>query len=75
MVALVIDTNVLVAACLKDEGASRKVVKRCLTGKYQPFIGTALFLEYEEQRGILGKRIRQLHKGAAKLGSWEAGPG
>lgn len=48
MVALVIDTNVLVAACLKDEGPSREVLRRCLAGHYQPFIGTALFLEYED---------------------------
>lgn len=48
MVKLVIDTNVLLGACLKNEGPSRNVVKRCLTGQYQPLIGTALFLEYED---------------------------
>ena len=48
MLPLVIDTNVLVAACRKDGGSSRAVVKRCLTGQYQPLIGTALFLEYED---------------------------
>ncbi len=48
MVALVIDTNVLVGACLRAEGPSRAVIKRCLAGAYQPLIGTALFLEYED---------------------------
>ena len=48
MLPLVIDTNVLVAACRKDGGPSRAVVKRCLTGQYRPLIGTALFLEYED---------------------------
>jgi len=48
MVTLVVDTNVLLAACLKDEGPSRTLIKRCLTGQYQPLIGTALFLEYED---------------------------
>jgi predicted nucleic acid-binding protein len=51
MVALVIDTIVLVAACLEDEGPSRSVVKRCLAGQCQPLIGTALFLEYEDVVG------------------------
>jgi len=48
MVTLVIDTNVLLGACLIDQGPCRGVVKRCLTGQYQPLIGTALFLEYED---------------------------
>ena len=48
MITIVVDTNVLLAACLKEEGASRTLVKRCLTGQYRPLIGTALFLEYED---------------------------
>jgi len=51
VVALVVDTNVLLAACRKDEGASRAVKKRCLAGRYQPLIGTALFMEYEDVMG------------------------
>ncbi len=51
MVLLVIDTNVLLAACLKDEGAGRAVVRRCLAGQYQPLIGAALFMEYEDVLG------------------------
>lgn len=48
MVRLVIDTNVLVAACLKESGSAREVVKRCLRGLYRPLIGAALFMEYED---------------------------
>ncbi|MCY4586445.1 MAG: putative toxin-antitoxin system toxin component, PIN family [Bryobacterales bacterium] len=43
-----IDTNVLVAAVLSPDGAAREVLRRCLTGKAQPLIGNALFLEYED---------------------------
>ena len=45
---VVIDTNVLVAAVLSPDGAAREVLRRCLTGRAQPLIGNALFLEYED---------------------------
>lgn len=45
---IVVDTNVLVSAILSPEGAAREVLRRCLTGKAQPLIGNALFLEYED---------------------------
>ena len=45
---VVIDTNVLVSAILSPDGAPREVLRRCLTGKAQPLIGNALFLEYED---------------------------
>ena len=45
---VVIDTNVLVSAILSPDGAAREVLRRCLTGKAQPLIGNALFLEYED---------------------------
>lgn len=48
MTRLVIDTNILVAACLKEGGIGRQIIKRCLTGAYKPLIGTALFTEYED---------------------------
>ena len=54
MVVLVVDTNVLLAACLKDEGPSRAVVRRCLTQQYKPLIGAALFMEYED---VMGRSI------------------
>ncbi len=43
-----IDTNVLVSAILSPDGASREVLRRCLTGAARPLIGNALFLEYED---------------------------
>ncbi|MDJ1168703.1 putative toxin-antitoxin system toxin component, PIN family [Roseofilum sp. BLCC_M154] len=44
---LVIDTNIFVSALISPTGASRALLRACLQGKYQPLIGTALFLEYE----------------------------
>lgn len=44
---LVIDTNVLISAFISPTGASRALLRACLQGKYQPLMGTALFLEYE----------------------------
>jgi predicted nucleic acid-binding protein len=44
---MVVDTNVLGGALLKQGGASRRVVRACLPGGYQPLIGAALFAEYE----------------------------
>jgi putative PIN family toxin of toxin-antitoxin system len=51
MIRLVIDTNILVAACLKEGGTGRQVIKKCLSGSYRPLIGTALFTEYEDVMG------------------------
>lgn len=51
MTRLVIDTNILVAACLKEGGIGRQVIKKCLSGIYRPLIGTALFTEYEDVLG------------------------
>ena len=48
MTRLVIDTNILLAACLKEDGIGRQVVKHCLAGVYKPLIGAALFAEYED---------------------------
>ena len=44
---LVVDTNVLVAAVLSPDGASREVLRRCLLGEYDPLMSQALFLEHE----------------------------
>lgn len=46
-VRIVIDTNVLVSALIGATGASRKLIKLCLQGEYQPVMGNTLFLEYE----------------------------
>jgi predicted nucleic acid-binding protein len=50
---MVVDTNVLGGALLKQGGASRRVVRACLPGGYQPLIGAALFAEYEN---VLARR-------------------
>jgi putative PIN family toxin of toxin-antitoxin system len=44
---VVIDTSVLISALIGKRGASREVIRRCLTGKYQPLISNPLFQEYE----------------------------
>jgi putative PIN family toxin of toxin-antitoxin system len=49
---VVVDTNVLVGALLKQGGAARRIVRACLAGDYQPLIGAALFAEYE---GLLAR--------------------
>lgn len=47
---VVIDTNVFVGACL-GAGAANQVVAACLTGQFQPLIGSALMSEYEDVLG------------------------
>ena len=44
---IVLDTNVFVSALLGPRGTSREILRRCLLRRYQPLMGTALFLEYE----------------------------
>ena len=48
MKRIVVDTNVLVSAVLSPDGATREVLRRCLTGAARPLVGNALFLEYED---------------------------
>jgi predicted nucleic acid-binding protein len=48
--AIVVDTNVFVGACL-GVGASSAVVAACLDGTYIPLMGAALFAEYEDVLG------------------------
>jgi len=45
---IVQDTNVFVAALRSQEGASAKVLDRCLAGEDRAVMGAALFAEYEE---------------------------
>ena len=47
---VVIDTNVLVGACL-GTGASSYVIEACIRAQCQPLIGNALFAEYEDVFG------------------------
>jgi putative PIN family toxin of toxin-antitoxin system len=49
-VRLVVDTNVLVSACLGD-GAPADVIRVCLRGRVEPVISAALLAEYEEVLG------------------------
>ena len=48
MVTVVLDTNVLVAAFLRDGGTARAVLRACLRGQYLPVLGPALLAEYED---------------------------
>ena len=45
---VVIDTNILVGALLRDGGACRAVLRLCLEGQLQPLVGVALFAEMED---------------------------
>ncbi len=44
---IVIDTSVFISALLGSTGASRRLIRLCLQGEYQPLMGNSLFLEYE----------------------------
>lgn len=43
---IVLDTSVLIAALISEAGSNRSILRKCLTGAYQPLISNALFLEY-----------------------------
>jgi uncharacterized protein len=47
---IVVDTNVLVSACL-GQGASLQVVSECLKGTHLPLMGAALYAEMEDVLG------------------------
>ena len=44
---IVVDTNVLLGACL-GTGAASAVIAACLDGRCMPLMGNALFNEYED---------------------------
>jgi len=54
---MVIDTSVFISALIGKRGASREVIRRCLTGKYLPLISNPLFQEYEDVSSR--KRIKE----------------
>ena len=54
MIPVVIDTNVFVAGLRSGGGASREVLRRALTGHFQPLFGNALWLEYQD---LLGREV------------------
>ena len=45
--AVLVDTNVFVAALLGRAGHNREVLRACLENRIRPLMGQALFLEYE----------------------------
>ncbi len=55
---IVIDTSVMISALIGRRGASREVIRRCLTGKYQPLISNSLFQEYEDVSSR--KQVREI---------------
>lgn len=77
MIPVVIDTNVFVAGLRSAGGASREVLRRALTGGFQPLFGNALWLEYQD---LLGRPVwseattpserLQVLAALAKLGRW-----
>jgi putative PIN family toxin of toxin-antitoxin system len=46
-IKIVVDTSVFISALIGSKGPSRELIRRCLTGEYQPLMGNALFCEYE----------------------------
>jgi predicted nucleic acid-binding protein len=77
MIPVVIDTNVFVSALRSTGGASRGVLRRALTGVFQPLFGNALWLEYQD---VLGRQVwgetttpaerLQVLSALAKQGRW-----
>ena len=45
---VVLDTNIIFGAMLRDGGSTRAVFRMCLQGHLQPLIGLALFSEMED---------------------------
>ncbi len=54
VIAIVIDTNVFVAALRSGGGASRQIIRRALEGLYRPLFSNALWVEYE---ALLGREV------------------
>jgi len=77
MIQLVIDTNVFVAGLRSAGGASRKILRRALSGNYQPLFGNTLWQEYCDLLGrdIWGKATtvqerQQVLAALAQRGRW-----
>ncbi|MCL6708382.1 putative toxin-antitoxin system toxin component, PIN family [Pseudomonas sp. R2.Fl] len=47
MIRIVVDTNVLVSACI-GRGPASKVIEACMTQRIEPLVSPALYLEYED---------------------------
>jgi putative PIN family toxin of toxin-antitoxin system len=78
MVSVVLDTNVVVAALRSGGGASRRAIRGCLAGAYEPLFGPALLAEYEYAvldprlpESLADERERQeLLAAIASVGRW-----
>lgn len=47
-IKVIVDTNVLVAGLIGGKGPSREILRRCLSAELQPFVGNALYFEYQD---------------------------
>jgi putative PIN family toxin of toxin-antitoxin system len=47
-IRVIVDTNVLVAGLIGKKGPNREVLRCCLRGELQPFVGNALYFEYQD---------------------------
>lgn len=47
-IKVVVDTNVLVAGLIGGKGPNRELLRRCLQGELQPYVGNALYIEYQD---------------------------
>ncbi len=47
-IKVVVDTNVLVGGLISGTGANREILRLCLKGELQPYVGNALYLEYQD---------------------------
>ncbi|MEI6705893.1 MAG: putative toxin-antitoxin system toxin component, PIN family [Methylococcales bacterium] len=47
-IKVIVDTNVLVAGLISSKGSNREILRLCLKGELQPFVGNALYLEYQD---------------------------
>ncbi len=77
MIPIVIDTNVFVAGLRSSGGASRAILRRALSGDFQPLFGNALWLEYQDLLGrpvwgeeTTAKERVEILAALAKQGHW-----
>ena len=47
-IKVVVDTNVLVAGLIGGKGPNREILRRCLIGELHPYVGNALYMEYQD---------------------------
>ena len=47
-IKVIVDTNVLVAGLIGGKGPNREVLRHCFKGNLQPYIGNALYTEYQD---------------------------